>query len=591
MWCLLLAKAVAEPIGEPIGELEVRYASPDDLDDRGAAFAEGIDGDWILVQGRAEALDALEAEFETRSRREDHRRTARDGEPTLDSLEAELRALGAVAIGESVEGRDILALQRGAGPRVRILGGHHGDETAGVALAMELARSLEVPGRSLWIVPIVNPDGYAAGSRQNANEVDLNRNYDQAWADSVFSGPEPFSEPETLSIRTLASFHPPVMGLSLHSGALNIGYPWNHTRDPAPEEDELILLGAVYAAACVVEDFSLVNGADWYVTYGDSNDWSLARHGAWEYTVELSVEKSPADPTSVVEAHLAAVEAFVTAELGSEGIVLDAETGRPVSARLSAEGTSPFWSSPIDGTWAHRYAGPFTVEAVGYEPGTSDDGWLAATARLSIDTLLVSVLEEDSSLALDATEVVLTRPGHDDVLLDQRDGSWRIDPSELAVGAWDVLADTGVKKRGVLVTDARLPVRIDDAELADDLVLGGAFAAGTRAFALYGDDRALAEIDVLDETATELRLGLSSLPADGTVDILVVSKGVEVGIADVFGELVFDTHREAVDTGDRAAAVEAEPRTGCSVPATHSSLLAIAIGALLARRRTTCSCS
>ena len=576
MWSILLASALAEPVGE----LWVRGASREELAERGAAFAEGRDGEWVLAHGRADALDALERDFETRDRRADHRLGARDDR--LSVLEAELEALGAVQVGTSVEGRPILAIQRGEGPRVRVLAGHHGDETVAVELAMELARSLEVPGRSLLIVPVLNPDGFAEGSRQNANEVDLNRNHDLQWQSSVFSGDHPFSEPEVRAVRALAAHHPPAIALSLHSGAENIGYPWNHSRDPAPEEAELELLGAVYAAR--VEDLELLNGADWYVTYGDSNDWTLGRQGGWEYTVELSVEKAPADPAPVVEAHLPAVEAFAAAEL-HEGVVLDAETGRPLAARLSAEGVSPFWSSPLDGSWAHRLPGPFLVEAVGYAAGDSDLGQLSPTERLDVETRLVPVLGGRVALDLEAEEAWLARPHHEDVLLEERGGSWSIDPSVLEVGPWDLVADGAVRKRGVLVTDGRLPAHVDAVEVGEELRIEGSFASsGNRVFALHGPDRALEPLTLLAESAD--RLVVTSPAADGTVDLLVVSKGVEVGIADITGEPVIDTLRAvAEDTGDRPVPVEGEPRHGCVAAPGPAPLFAIAIGALICRRR------
>ena len=582
MWPLLLTNAVSGPIGA----LEVRGARPDEVEARGAAFAEGIDGDWVLVHGHQDALDRLEADFEVRGRVADHRSTAREGSPTLEELEEELLALGAFVIGESVEGRDILALERGAGPRVRILGGHHGDEVAGIAVAMELARTLDVSDRHVLFVPIVNPDAYVARSRQNANEVDVNRNFDFAWAESVFSGVAPFSEPETRAIRTSSVFFPPATGLSLHAGAANIGYPWNHTRDPSPEEEDLVLLGAVYAAACTTEDFSLLNGADWYVTYGDTNDWALGRQGAWDYTVEVSVEKAPADPSAAVAEHLEAARAFVDAPMASEGRTFDAVTGRPVQASLSADGVSTFLSSPLDGSWAHRQPGPFVVLAAGYEEGSSDDDGLVPGRVLEFDTVLASRQDSEVELAIDADAVWLSRPGFDDEELVERGGAWVLEATAVPVGAWDLHADDAVRKRGVLVSDARLPATVDAVALDAELLLEGRFASGTRAYAIFGSDRALEPMEVLDETPTSLLLDISSLVADGTVDLVIVSKGVEIGIADITGEPVFDIAREpARDSGSASARVEAEPRTGCSSSPGPSFHLAIAIGALFARRR------
>jgi len=84
--------------------------------------------------------------------------------------------------------------------RVLVVGCIHGSEPAGIAIARRLER-LQVPrGIALWIVPDLNPDGVAAGTRQNGRGVDLNRNFPWRWRDleGIYdSGPAADSEPET----------------------------------------------------------------------------------------------------------------------------------------------------------------------------------------------------------------------------------------------------------------------------------------------------------------------------------------------------------------------------------------------------------
>ena len=108
-------------------------------------------------------------------------------------------------IGRSVEGRPITAVRRGDpdGTVVLVIGVIHGDESAGLAIMDRLA-TLDVPdGIDLWLVDAMNPDGLFHDRRQNANGVDLNRNFPFNWAplgqegDWQYAGPSAGSEPET----------------------------------------------------------------------------------------------------------------------------------------------------------------------------------------------------------------------------------------------------------------------------------------------------------------------------------------------------------------------------------------------------------
>ena len=115
-----------------------------------------------------------------------------------------------VLVGTSVEGRPIIALhcQVGTSRPVLAVGSIHGDESAGIRVTEWLCATTEMPVElDLWVIATVNPDGLAAGVRQNAHGVDLNRNFaTDDWklvgsGTEKFSGFEAGSEVETRSVQ------------------------------------------------------------------------------------------------------------------------------------------------------------------------------------------------------------------------------------------------------------------------------------------------------------------------------------------------------------------------------------------------------
>jgi len=140
-------------------------------------------------------------------------------------------------IGTSVNKRPILAQVLGHGPDVTlVLATIHGDETAGTPLVHQLARYLQqnphlLTGRTVILVPVANPDGMAAGSRYNANQVDLNRNF--ATANRINNsrcGYAPLSEPEARAIRDLIRRYAPNRIISIHQplGCIDYDGPARH---------------------------------------------------------------------------------------------------------------------------------------------------------------------------------------------------------------------------------------------------------------------------------------------------------------------------------------------------------------------------
>ena len=161
------------------------------------------------------------------------------GELSTEAPAEEPQSTGKSVIGKSVQSRDITAYHFGGGSEeILFVGGIHGGYAWNTArLAYQLidyltAHPEEIPANAkITIIPVLNPDGLAkvvdktgmfnaadvstsadtAAARFNANNVDLNRNFDCEWQakavwqnKTVSAGSAAFSEPESAAIRDYA---------------------------------------------------------------------------------------------------------------------------------------------------------------------------------------------------------------------------------------------------------------------------------------------------------------------------------------------------------------------------------------------------
>ena len=110
-----------------------------------------------------------------------------------------------LVVGHSVLGRPIEAVHFAppsyAKPRPAALlfGAIHGDEPVSQLMLERLADELieRPPSRDTWIVPCLNVDGMIAGTRNNASDVDLNRNFASAnWGSDRRPGYNPGADAE-----------------------------------------------------------------------------------------------------------------------------------------------------------------------------------------------------------------------------------------------------------------------------------------------------------------------------------------------------------------------------------------------------------
>lgn len=152
-------------------------------------------------------------------------------------------------IGYSVQHRPIELHRFGVGDRpVLVMATIHGDETGaatiGQQLINELQRNITANGVPLAVIPIANPDGYAARMRVNANHVDLNRNFPAGnWSthgrstrSNNFGGASAASEPETIALMQTIQQLKPRLIISIHS----MEKPCNNYDGPAKEIAELM---------------------------------------------------------------------------------------------------------------------------------------------------------------------------------------------------------------------------------------------------------------------------------------------------------------------------------------------------------------
>jgi carboxypeptidase T len=256
-------------------------------------------------------------------------------ESDLWRLQSEYPGLARVVeIGESLEGRKILALKISDNPSLEeeeaavfFLGCHHAREWISVEVPYLLGQYLLenygtdprirnlVDQSEIWIVPLVNPDGleysihvyryWRKNRRANADGsygVDINRNYGYQWGydnvgssplppSGVYRGTGPFSEPETRAVRRLFLEHQPQALVSYHSYSQLILYPWGYTDDPTPADAEMEAIAQTMSqlmASVRGTVYGYGRGGDsLYLTNGDTADWSFGVSGIPSYTVEL----------------------------------------------------------------------------------------------------------------------------------------------------------------------------------------------------------------------------------------------------------------------------------------------------------------
>ena len=206
-----------------------------------------------------------------------------------------------IEIGRSVEDRPITVIRRGTdgGIRVLAIGAIHGNEAAGTAIIDRLAVDPVPEGVELWLVRSMNPDGQAIDNRQNAHEVDLNRNFPENWGplggpgDWQYGGPAPASEPETQALVALGDAVRPDLILWYHQDLFRISPGTGRSGDVRTR----------YAEVAGLPIVPITGG-----TYtGTASQWS--RTVMPSDGVGITVELGPTLSDEQIAAHVAAVYA------------------------------------------------------------------------------------------------------------------------------------------------------------------------------------------------------------------------------------------------------------------------------------------
>ncbi len=349
------------------------------------------------------------------------------------SLTTELQAIEAAHpnlcklynIGNSVQGRALWFMKISDNvnveedePEFKYISTMHGDEPVGMELCVNLINYLVdnygtdpqvtdlVDGVEIWIMPLMNPDGFESHTRYNAQGYDLNRRFPDRVTDpnNTTTG----RPTEVRHVMNWAFEHSSVLSANFHTGALVVNYPYDSDPNPwatysAAPDDVLIieqsltysrLNGPMYNSYWFSE--GITNGVAWYAINGGMQDWNYVWMGCNEVTIELSDSKWPNSSAlpglwnDNRDAMLAYMELCLT---GVRGVVTDSVTGLPLDATIRAVGIDhDVFTDPDVGDY-HRMLLPGTysirVSATGYQTQTVPNVVVGPGAAIRVDVALV----------------------------------------------------------------------------------------------------------------------------------------------------------------------------------------------------------
>ncbi|KAK6642191.1 hypothetical protein RUM44_013914 [Polyplax serrata] len=261
-------------------------------------------------------------------------------------------------------------------------------------------------------VPSMNPDGFESSQegncdslpdflgRNNANGVDLNRDFPDQFDKNLKHEDDRKRQPETLAMMEWIVENPFVLSGNLHGGAVVASYPFDNSpltgidccrENPTPDNRWFVFAAGHYAKqnsamakgkACPdVKKFpnGVTNGAKWYFVNGGMQDFNYVRSNCFEVTFELSCCKYPLASTLPREWDLnreSLVSFIGLVHIGVRGVVLDEKQNPIEGARVIVENIKHDVTTTARGEyWRLLLPGKYkiSVEANGYHRSEMKD--------------------------------------------------------------------------------------------------------------------------------------------------------------------------------------------------------------------------